>query len=60
MTDCYFCSKTHTTGYNVPHSKKKTKRRIAANFQSRTLGNKKVKVCTRCIKSFRTLGAIHE
>ncbi|HCA66810.1 MAG TPA: 50S ribosomal protein L28 [Candidatus Jacksonbacteria bacterium] len=51
MTSCHFCDKTNTVGNNVPHSKKKTKRRIGANLQNRRVDGKRVKMCTRCIKS---------
>ncbi|HBH46074.1 MAG TPA: 50S ribosomal protein L28 [Candidatus Jacksonbacteria bacterium] len=55
MSECNFCQKTHGTGNNVPHSKKKTKRSVRANLQTRTVKGCRVKVCTTCIKSLPTL-----
>ncbi|MEK9165666.1 MAG: bL28 family ribosomal protein [Patescibacteria group bacterium] len=51
MIHCYFCQKTHIAGYNVSHSKTRTKRLMRANLQTRKIDGKKIKVCTRCIKS---------
>ncbi|MFH1713488.1 MAG: L28 family ribosomal protein [Candidatus Jacksonbacteria bacterium] len=51
MNKCHICNKTHITGYDVSHSKTRTKRLMRANLQTRKINGKKIKVCTRCIKS---------
>jgi len=58
MNTCYICGKTHNAGNNIPHSKKKTKRLLRANLQTRKINNKKVKICTRCIKSLKDIKQI--
>jgi len=51
---CFLCQKKNITGNNVSHSHHKTKRKWQINLQSYTLKidgqNKKVKLCTKCIK----------
>ncbi len=52
---CDICGKEPSTGYNVSHSHRKTKRRWLPNLQSvRAVVNgvpKKIRVCTACIRS---------
>lgn len=52
---CEICGKKPLTGFNISHSHRKTKRRFNPNLQRvRTVVNgqvKRVKVCTRCIRS---------
>ncbi len=52
---CYVCNKGPITGNNVSHSHKRTKRTWKPNLQSvkiRENGKvKRVKVCTRCLRS---------
>ena len=60
--ECYICGKKPITGNNVSHSHKKTKRRWLPNLQKIKIKldgeNKRVKVCTRCIKSGKIEKAI--
>ncbi len=52
---CDICGKGTTSGNNVSHSHKKTRRKWKANLVNMRIkqGNsiKKVKVCTRCLRS---------
>ena len=52
---CSVCGKGQTTGNNVSHSKRRTRRTFKANVQKVTFvdGGKKVTgyVCARCLKS---------
>ena len=52
---CEVCKRGPSTGNNVSHSERKTKRRWLINLQSvriQTAGRKKkIKVCTRCLRS---------
>jgi large subunit ribosomal protein L28 len=54
---CYTCGKGPAVGYNVSHANNKTKRRWLPNLQAvRIIENgdvKRVRVCSRCIKSGR-------
>lgn len=45
------CGRGTMTGFNVSHSKVKTKRTQKINLQSKKIDGKKTKVCTSCIKS---------
>ena len=61
MRVCDFCGKGTTTGNNVSHAHNVTKRRWLPNLQRvRALVDgrpKKVRVCTRCIRSGKVLKA---
>ena len=53
---CYVCGKGPVTGNNVSHAHNKTRRRWLPNLQSMKIqledgSNRRVKVCTNCIKS---------
>ncbi|HDS11634.1 MAG TPA: 50S ribosomal protein L28 [Candidatus Wirthbacteria bacterium] len=52
---CEICGKGVQSGFNKPHSKHRTKRKFFPNLQKRTLSfdgiKKKIKICTRCLKS---------
>ncbi len=54
---CQICGKIATTGYNVSHSKRHTKRVWAPNIQWTRLvdGDTAVRIraCTRCMRSLR-------
>jgi large subunit ribosomal protein L28 len=55
---CYVCGKGPGTGNNVSHAHNKTRRRWLPNLQSVKIvdekgGNRRVRVCTNCIKSGR-------
>ncbi|MCD6363707.1 MAG: 50S ribosomal protein L28 [Synergistetes bacterium] len=59
---CEICGKGPTTGYRVSHSNRHTKRRWLPNIQEvRAIVDgkvKRIKVCTRCLKSGRVIRAI--
>lgn len=52
---CYICNKAQTSGNNVSHSKRRTKRTFGANLISTKLTvkgtRKSVLVCARCLKT---------
>ncbi len=52
---CTVCGKKPSTGYNVSHSQRHTKRRWLPNLQSVRIstpqGNRRTRVCTSCIKA---------
>ncbi len=48
---CDICGKKRTSGNNISHSNKKTKRVFKPNLQSVKIDGKKIKVCSKCIKS---------
>ena len=52
---CDLCGKKKSVGNNVSHSNRKTKRVFKPNIQPLTLigvnENKKLKVCSKCIKT---------
>jgi len=52
---CDICGKGPLVGNNVSHANNKTKKRSLPNLQSIRVkansGSKKVKACTRCIRS---------
>lgn len=55
---CYVCGKGPVTGNNVSHAHNKTRRRWLPNLQSVKIqledgSNRRVRVCTNCIKSGR-------
>ncbi|MFC1575203.1 50S ribosomal protein L28 [Gemmatimonadota bacterium] len=55
---CYVCGKGPATGNNVSHAHNKTRRRWLPNLQPVKIqddagNNRRVRVCTNCIKSGR-------
>ncbi|HUU40729.1 MAG TPA: 50S ribosomal protein L28 [Desulfatiglandales bacterium] len=58
---CEICGKGPSVGNNVSHANNKTKRRWYPNLQTVRISGKgqtkRMKVCTRCIRSGLTLGA---
>ncbi|MGH7675503.1 MAG: 50S ribosomal protein L28 [Gemmatimonadales bacterium] len=58
---CDICGKGPVTGHNVSHANNKTNRRWYPNLQSARVltdgGPRRLRVCTRCIKSNRVLKA---
>ena len=55
---CYVCGKGPASGNNVSHAHNKTRRRWLPNLQPVKIqledgSNRRVKVCTNCIKSGR-------
>ena len=47
---CEICNKRTTTGNNVSHSKRRTKRTWKANLKTIKLEGKKTTLCSRCHK----------
>ncbi len=48
---CEVCGKGKMAGNTVSHSNRKAPRKYDANLQSTEIDGKKVKACTKCIKS---------
>jgi large subunit ribosomal protein L28 len=52
---CDICGKKPSTGHNVSHSVRRTKRRWVPNLHSMRIavggGRKRVKVCSSCLKA---------
>ena len=60
---CYVCGKGPATGNNVSHAHNKTRRRWLPNLQPVKIqlddgSNRRVRVCTNCIKSGRIKKAL--
>lgn len=59
---CVICGKKPSTGCNVSHSQRHTKRRWLPNLQSARIqtesGNRRVRVCTSCIKAGKVRKAV--
>ena len=51
--ECQICGRGTTTGNNVSHSKVKTKKTLKINLQSKKIDNKKTKICTSCLKTYK-------
>jgi large subunit ribosomal protein L28 len=55
MAKCAICGKKPMTGHNVSHSMRHTKRQWKPNLQKTTIFEagkaRKVKVCSRCLRS---------
>lgn len=58
---CASCGKKPSTGNNVSHSQRHTKRRWLPNLQAIRVrtehGNKRMRICTSCIKAGKILKA---
>ncbi len=54
---CEICGKSPAVGQNVSHANNKTKRVVFPNLQTvraqTPQGNRRVRVCTRCLRSNR-------
>lgn len=48
---CDLCGRSSTKGASRSHSNIKTLRRQNINLQSKIIDGKKLKVCTRCLKT---------
>ncbi|PIR13019.1 50S ribosomal protein L28 [Candidatus Falkowbacteria bacterium CG11_big_fil_rev_8_21_14_0_20_39_10] len=48
---CDLCGRGSTKGATRSHSKIKTLKRQNINLQTKTIDGKKMKVCTKCIKT---------
>jgi len=59
---CEICKKAPMSGNNVSHSERKTRRKWNVNLQNVKAEvpgrRKKIKVCTRCLKSGKVMKAI--
>jgi large subunit ribosomal protein L28 len=55
MAKCEICGKTPQFGHNVSHSMRHTKRQFKVNIQKTTVVEngkmRKIKVCTRCLRT---------
>ena len=55
MAKCEICGKGTITGYNVPHSKQRTKRQYRPNVQRRRVvidgALRRANICTRCLRT---------
>jgi ribosomal protein L28 len=51
MATCDICSRQPLKGNSVSHSNRKTIRRQKLNLQTKTVDGKKLRVCTRCLKT---------
>lgn len=50
---CDICGKGALVGYNVSHANNRTKKKSYPNLQKVTINGKKMKVCTRCLRTLR-------
>lgn len=61
MRTCEICGKSPSVGQNVSHANNKTKRIIFPNLQTvrakTAQGNRRIRVCTRCLRSNRVTKA---
>lgn len=48
---CDLCGRSSTKGASRSHSNIKTTKRQHINLQSKNIDGKKMKVCTRCLKT---------
>ena len=48
---CEVCGRGTTVGYNVSHSKVRTKKTQKVNLQHKKIAGKKMRICTSCIKT---------
>jgi large subunit ribosomal protein L28 len=49
--ECQICGKKPVYGNAVSHSHRKTRKRWEPNLQWTKVGDKRVKACTKCIKT---------
>ncbi|OGY87728.1 MAG: 50S ribosomal protein L28 [Candidatus Kerfeldbacteria bacterium RIFOXYA2_FULL_38_24] len=54
---CDVCGRGYLKGNARSHSKRATIKRQQVNLQTTTIAGKKVKACTRCIKTSAKVGA---
>lgn len=50
---CQTCGKGPTTGNNVSHSNRHTRRRFLPNLVTKRFDGLKVKLCTACLRTLR-------
>ena len=50
---CDICGRSSTPGIARSHSNVKTHKRQNINLQSKSIKGGKVKVCTKCLKTFK-------
>jgi large subunit ribosomal protein L28 len=62
MAVCSVCGKKRVSGNNVSHANNRTKRVFRPNLQKIRVqtdqGNKKIHVCTRCLRSGKVKKAV--
>jgi len=51
MANCDVCGREPLKGHSVSHSNIKTIRRQKLNLQSKKVDGKRLRVCTRCLKT---------
>ena len=52
---CTICGRGTTASFSKSHSNIKTKTTAKINLQTKKIGGKKVKICTKCIKNLAHL-----
>ncbi len=53
---CEICGKGKMTGYTVSHANNRAPKKYDANLQVTEINGKKVKACTKCIKTAKKNG----
>jgi ribosomal protein L28 len=51
MPNCDICQRQPLKGHSVSHSNIKTIKRQKLNLQNRRIDGKKMRICTRCLKT---------
>ncbi|MEA1925670.1 MAG: 50S ribosomal protein L28 [Patescibacteria group bacterium] len=51
MARCDICGKKARSGHSRSHSNIATKRKFKVNLQTKRIDGKRLKICTRCIKT---------
>jgi large subunit ribosomal protein L28 len=61
---CFNCGKGVMYGHNVSHAKNRTRKIFKPNLHSARINigglNKKVRLCTKCLRSLKKVTAIEE
>lgn len=48
---CEICKRGTTSGQTKSHSQIKTKRQVKINLQTKVVDGKRIKICTKCMKT---------
>lgn len=48
---CAICKRGTRAGQTKSHSQVKTKRQVKINLQTKVVNGKRIKICTKCIKT---------
>ncbi len=51
MATCQICGKKGLSGHSRSHSNIASKRKFKPNLQNKKVNGKRMKICTRCIKT---------